>query len=553
VENLEYKRNEPPKLDTVMLLGAGASRPAGIPTINEMTAEFLEEFPKNRIKKRVLPYMNTLKKITKFQFEKVDLETIMSVLVRLEDKKYKELLESKFPQVKKMEIPFSEHVKQSIQEFIRNKCENLRGVDYLWPLRAFFTDNTPLKIFTLNYDGTIEFHCEKEGIKYSDGFNPYWDPESFSSKLDVHLYKLHGSLYWFKGKTSHAIKVPIKGLDARNLRYLTDEEVSELMIYPEIEKNKESGIYSHISQQFKNTLLKTDVCMIIGYSFRDHDITETINESLLVNSDLWLILVSPHASKNKENFFPDNDEVKSRIITLDMGVKEALSDRILYSTISTLTTTRSNEKKAQTAQSKNQERLDYEYWTMIIRDYLKLQHDDRIKLLVERLSNIKFTKIFADYPNVIEMILCGRSLRYLLEYKQQKNKEKIKIWKEVFLGSCAMTEYLFFKEGRNEKLQNANPVKQKDLPWWHEDRYSSNAENIIESLKNELVDLQDEEFPSKLKKSIEKLKKTVEILTHREKLSSGGFKPITPEEILSYYNQHNLGILKCAKAITNSL
>ena len=144
VENSEYKRDEPPKLDIIMLLGAGASRPAGIPTINEMTAEFLEDFPKNRIKKRILPYMSTLKKITKFQFEKVDLETIMSVLVRLEDEKYKELLESKFPEVKKMEIPFSEHFKQSIQEFIRNKCENLQGIDYLWSLRAFFTDNKPL-------------------------------------------------------------------------------------------------------------------------------------------------------------------------------------------------------------------------------------------------------------------------------------------------------------------------------------------------------------------------------------------------------------------------
>jgi len=114
-------------------------------------------------------------------------------------------------------------------------------------------------------------------------------------------------------------------------------------------------------------------------------------------------------------------------------------------------------------------------------------------------------------------------------------------------------EYIYFKEGRDEKMQNANPVKDKDLPWWYEDRYFGNSEYIIESLKNELVDLQGEEFPSKLKKSIEKLKKTVEILTYKEKLSSSSFKPITPEEILSNYNQHNLGILKWAKEITNHL
>jgi hypothetical protein len=154
-----------------MLLGAGASRPAGIPTIDEMTKEFLEEFPKGHIKKRILPTIYTIKKIAQFNFGTIDLETIMSVLVQLEDEKYRDLLENKFPHVKKMERPFLEHFKESIQEFIRKKCENLQGVGYLWPLRAFFTDNKPLKIFTLNYDGTIEFHCEKEGIKYSDGFN----------------------------------------------------------------------------------------------------------------------------------------------------------------------------------------------------------------------------------------------------------------------------------------------------------------------------------------------------------------------------------------------
>lgn len=550
--NAEYQVNKSPELDIMMMLGAGASRPSGIPTIDEMTSEFLEEFPKHRIKKRVLPVLSTLKKITQFQFEKVDLETIMSVLVQFEDKKYRDLLESKFPQAKKLEGYFLEHIKESIQEFIREKCENLQGVEYLWPLRAFFTDNKPLKIFTLNYDGTIEFHCEKEGIRYSDGFNPYWDPQSFSSKLDIHLYKLHGSLYWFKGKTSPAIKVPIKGLDTRNIRYLTDEKVSELMIYPEIEKNKESVIYSHISQQFKDELLKVDVCVIIGYSFRDRDITDAINESLLINPNLWLVLVSPHASKTKEDFFPNDDTIKSRIITLDMGIKEALTDRILYSMISTLTKTRTQERNANTAQAKNQTRLDYEYWTPIIRDYLRLQHDDRIKFLVERLYDIKFTEINTDYPNVIEMVLCGRSLRYMWEYKKQKNQDKLKIWKEVFLGACAVTEYVFFKEGRDKKLEKSNPVKQKDLPQWYEERHFGDVVHFIESLKDEVLNLKNEKLPSKLKTNIDKLKKTTEILTQKKMLESGGYRHITSEEILSYYKQNNLGILKWAKKIINS-
>jgi hypothetical protein len=385
------------------------------------------------------------------------------------------------------------------------------------------------------------------------GSIPYWDTNSFSDKLNIHLFKLHGSLYWFKGKTSPAIKVPIKGLHTSNLSYLTDEKVSELMIYPEIKKNKESAIYSHISQQFKNELLKIDVCVIIGYSFRDHDITETINESLLINPNLWLILVNPNASETKDSFFSNDDTVKSRIITLDMGVKEALTDRILYSVISTLTTTRDQERKAHVAQSKDQHRLDYQYWTRIIHDYLKLQHDDRIKFIVERLSDIKFTEISTDYPNVIEMLLCGRAFRYLCEYKKQKNKEKLKIWKEIFLGACAVTEFVFFKEARDEKLQKSNPVKQTDLPWWYEDRQFGDIIHIINSLKDELSNLENEDFSSKLKNMVDKLKKTAEILTHKENTLSGGYTMITSEKILSHYKQDDLGILKWAKKLTNSI
>ncbi len=42
--------------------------------------------------------LSVLKKITKFQFEKVGLDTIMGVVVQFEDKKYRELLENKFSQ-----------------------------------------------------------------------------------------------------------------------------------------------------------------------------------------------------------------------------------------------------------------------------------------------------------------------------------------------------------------------------------------------------------------------------------------------------------------------
>jgi hypothetical protein len=91
-----------------------------------------------------------------------------------------------------------------------------------------------LRIFTLNYDGTIEIICEKNNVDFSDGFNQYWNPDTFEN-AKVNIFKLHGSLYWFRTASGKIIKVPVKGLPVRTLKYLSDETVSEMMIYPALQ------------------------------------------------------------------------------------------------------------------------------------------------------------------------------------------------------------------------------------------------------------------------------------------------------------------------------
>ncbi len=44
--NPDYQVNRSTELDIMMMFGAGASSPSGIPTIDEMTSEFLEEYQK---------------------------------------------------------------------------------------------------------------------------------------------------------------------------------------------------------------------------------------------------------------------------------------------------------------------------------------------------------------------------------------------------------------------------------------------------------------------------------------------------------------------------
>jgi SIR2-like domain len=58
-----------------------------------------------------------------------------------------------------------------------------------------------LNIFSTNYDVCIELLCKsrRNKKKYVTGFNPTWNPQVFEeSETDIRLYKLHGSVTWYK-------------------------------------------------------------------------------------------------------------------------------------------------------------------------------------------------------------------------------------------------------------------------------------------------------------------------------------------------------------------
>jgi hypothetical protein len=195
----------------------------------------------------------------------------------------------------------------------------------------------------LNYDGVIETFCENNGISYSDGFDPYWNPNNFDTK-DVKIFKLHGSLYWFKTEKDKILRVPVKGLEVTNLRYLSDETLSEMIIYPALQKDKNSEVYLWIHNRFLFELNEAHTCVVMGYSFRDKEVRENLLGAMNTNPDLWLIVVSPNATKHKNEYLRPNLEIASRILTIDRQVEEIIGDRKIGGYIDSLNTVRSVEQ-----------------------------------------------------------------------------------------------------------------------------------------------------------------------------------------------------------------
>ncbi len=138
------------------------------------------------------------------------------------------------PTLLRLERAFSAFVKQNIGEDSGTPPTKRYPVNLAWEVTKYIRDlvcsflNNPPKdteyidgllgqmcdarlefgrkrmdVFTLNHDTVLEHYFEQKGIKYSDGFerNAHefrkWDPTSFeNNQTDVGLFKLHGSVNW---------------------------------------------------------------------------------------------------------------------------------------------------------------------------------------------------------------------------------------------------------------------------------------------------------------------------------------------------------------------
>jgi hypothetical protein len=555
-----------PPLKRILLLGAGFSKPAGIPTINQMTDDFLKnpqkalkDNEKNKLTELLLPIIALkvihLENVTKMLFGRSDLEYMLTLLRELEDEQDLNHFESRYPDLKKLfhteTDSFSEKktlvgaYRKLLQSYVRNACENISSIEYLYPLTGLI-ETEPLSIFTLNYDGIIENFCEQEHIKYQDGFNPQWNHDIFDKETaKINLYKLHGSLYWVRTKNGNVIKVPVQGLDLFSMKYIDGSPISEMMLYPELQKDKEFEVYTWLHRRFKDELNKTDLCIIIGYIFRDREVKTSILESLHSNPNLWLIIVNPNASIIKHDLVSDNENLSPRIIQMDVGVESALTERKLSSLLQTLHFARRNEENTEVMQKTSEVRLDY-MWVSSIDNYLRINHHDKVKSIMEQLVRIPFSRAGNMFPNVVEGVVNYQSLVYALEYFEKKDHVRCSLWKKIFFDVMTAYEYIWFITSI-EEIRATNPIQKSELPSFCQSDSGSKPDHEMSELLKKLKTLQP--IPQ-IKESYDKLIETLEFLLTKGNHSNVNRKPA---ETIEGYRTHNLGLRKWATEIIDSL
>lgn len=305
--------------DIIFLLGAGASVEADVPDTYSFVRQFVDSVADSEEKKVITSIINELKNWGRNHSGKdeIDIELLLETLMKLEDKDNEALLQFYSPnQLLDLNFDFSKLILH-LKDFIKYKAivpEEKLG--YLQPLIEFIEDvpNLPLDIISLNYDICIEQFCNIHKLTWKDGFDVRWNASTFQdSSSDVNLYKLHGSVMWYKSDRGDYIKVPVM-TGSSEIQLITGERAKNVMLYPMRKWDYIEPIFELLLRA--KSLLESKECkylICVGYSFRDEHIRDILWDVARKNKELHLVLIDPKAdSIYNDRLKYYNDTVKSR-------------------------------------------------------------------------------------------------------------------------------------------------------------------------------------------------------------------------------------------------
>lgn len=296
------------------LLGAGSSKPLGIPTTEGMAKEFLSVSS------------NPLVDLVFKKKTGGDIETLVKAVHQIKELRNNYgigLLRAqghKLDKVDEISKSFAETEKQ-LTEFIREKCLNpdISKTIKLYTSLLKLSEITTVKIFTTNYDVIIEEVCHNNKMEYSDGFvteehgyyKSFTPSELAFSKKPIHLYKIHGSVNWWTDESRQKIIKLSPDMNTGREKY------DNTMIYPAEKEDIFNYPFNLLQWFFGNDLNNTKKLYAIGHKFGDPNITATIKDTL-ENPKFELIIINPNASKIRKKIFNDHE----RITAIDKSIEE---------------------------------------------------------------------------------------------------------------------------------------------------------------------------------------------------------------------------------------
>ncbi len=320
----------------IFLLGAGASHDAKLPLMAELTAGFpawLETTTLESKDRDKLLFEAAVKAVSPTGTPNIELVlTLLSSLSSLKLGPAAQIITD-------WRTPFDGEphdlavLAADIREYIgaRLRKVNPKDGEYLSGLLDFDDSDEPLDVFTMNYDRLVESMAARFGARFTTGFGDVWDPGLFAPEndWDMRVFKLHGSVDWYR--------LPGRSLifqGSKEHYAFPDEPPVEVLLYPAEGKEAYAEPYATLMSMFTQALSKAQVCIAVGYSFRDAHIRRTVLDRLVTNPSLQLLIVNPSAHEvislpREKHDEPSFSDFPDRVAGLWFGAKQAFDDRLI--------------------------------------------------------------------------------------------------------------------------------------------------------------------------------------------------------------------------------
>ncbi len=310
------------KRNILLLLGAGASKDAGLPLAVEITDRIVEDI------EGTYPLLLPLLRFVhggicfgrgcsnKRPDEKVNIEEFLIACQDLATRSSSSLYpfvaswHERLTEVGRLPDEIGDPNVTNAFEFVARHCKkrlrewltlnDITMAKYFRNLKDFITSGFRQHVFSLNYDECVELALEHElgeiNGKWTTGFaNKGWKPDLLENKrkrFDALLYKLHGSLDWVEDEELGvcSLKWPM----AERAEEIPDTYDS-LLIFATAMKVIPRDPYLTLLVRFRTELFRCECVVILGYSFGDEHVNTMLLDALRKRPTLQCVIANRKA------------------------------------------------------------------------------------------------------------------------------------------------------------------------------------------------------------------------------------------------------------------
>ena len=195
-------------------------------------------------------------------------------------------------------------------------------------LRDYFSSTADsVDIITTNYDRLAEYACEQEGYHHYTGFSHGYrrlqkDPNYLNSTRVVNIWKVHGSLDWFRSPSDEVVGFG-------NIANIPDDFLP-LIVTPGTGKYRETHLlpFRTVIQKADEAIEKASSYLAVGFGFNDEHIQEKLIHKCARDKASITIVTYKLSDETRKFLFDKNVE---NYLAIERGNEN--DESIIYSSL----------------------------------------------------------------------------------------------------------------------------------------------------------------------------------------------------------------------------